>query len=144
MNHPVFTVEAMEKKSKACANICAWVLNIVNFSKIYKKVKPLMEVLEAAKSEKESKEATLKIVMARVKEVEEKVAVLQSELYEAEAEKAIVVAKADECQQMLGIAERLVNGLADENKRWGENVISLKKDMDLIVGDALLAAAFVS
>jgi len=37
-----------------------------------------------------------------------------------------------------------VNGLAGENKRWGINVITLKKATELIVGDALYAAAFVS
>jgi dynein heavy chain len=37
-----------------------------------------------------------------------------------------------------------VNGLAGENKRWGINVVHLKKLTELIIGDALFAAAFVS
>ena len=44
----------------------------------------------------------------------------------------------------LNLAERLVNGLADENKRWKENVATLMKDKRTMIGDALVSAAFVS
>jgi dynein heavy chain len=70
----------MTKKSVACANICAWTLNIVDYHKIYIKIKPLMETLEGAKTDKRNKEAALAIVEARVKEVEEKVQALKNEL----------------------------------------------------------------
>jgi len=80
MLHPDFTMDVMMRKSPACANICAWCINIVDFSKIYKKVKPLMETLEGAKTDKRNKEAALAIVEARVKEVEEKVSALKNEL----------------------------------------------------------------
>lgn len=42
------------------------------------------------------------------------------------------------------MAERLVNGLADENERWGSNVAQFKIDALTITGDTLLASAFVS
>jgi dynein heavy chain len=38
----------------------------------------------------------------------------------------------------------LVGGLADENKRWGENVETYKKERITMIGNALLSAAFVS
>ena len=37
-----------------------------------------------------------------------------------------------------------VNGLADENKRWAQNVISLKQERVTFVGDALVSAVSVS
>jgi dynein heavy chain len=37
-----------------------------------------------------------------------------------------------------------VGGLADENKRWGENVETYKKDRTTMIGNALMSAAFVS
>lgn len=37
-----------------------------------------------------------------------------------------------------------MNGLADENKRWGENVVQFKEEEKTSIGDALLSAAFVS
>ena len=41
-------------------------------------------------------------------------------------------------------AERLVNGLSDENKRWSLGVENLQKKQHTLVGDVLLQAAFVS
>lgn len=37
-----------------------------------------------------------------------------------------------------------MKGLAGENKRWGENVKILSSTIKSVVGNALLAAAFVS
>lgn len=45
---------------------------------------------------------------------------------EATTEKAKVEAEAAACQERLGLAERLVNGLSGENARWGSEVQRLK------------------
>jgi len=42
------------------------------------------------------------------------------------------------------LANRLVNGLADENVRWNNNVGSLGGERVSMIGDALISAAFVS
>ena len=63
---------------------------------------------------------------------------------EAEIVKQRVEADANACMEKLNAAERLVNGLAGENKRWGENVKFLTANIKSVIGNALLAAAFVS
>jgi len=47
-------------------------------------------------------------------------------------------------QDQLDLANRLVNGLADENTRWAHNVIKFKEERVTMIGDALVSAAFVS
>jgi len=42
------------------------------------------------------------------------------------------------------LANRLVNGLADENVRWNNNVGTLGGERVTMIGDALISAAFVS
>lgn len=44
----------------------------------------------------------------------------------------------------LDLANRLVNGLADEKVRWSENVVTFKEEVVTMIGDALIASAFVS
>jgi len=44
----------------------------------------------------------------------------------------------------LGLANRLTGGLADENKRWNVNVVTMKSERLTMIGDALISAAFVS
>ena len=63
---------------------------------------------------------------------------------EAEEQKRLVEEDAQNCQNKLTAAEKLVNGLAGENKRWGENVIELKANIRNVIGDVLLASEFVS
>ena len=51
---------------------------------------------------------------------------------------------AKKCEDKLIAAEKLVNGLAGENKRWSENVVFLKENIRSVIGDVLLASEFVS
>ena len=62
----------------------------------------------------------------KVKILTDKVNILKRNLEDAEAEKAKVEADANACQNKLNSAEKLVKGLAGENKRWKENVIELQ------------------
>ena len=43
----------------------------------------------------------------------------------------------------LELAQRLLTALGSEGKRWTETVASLESARELLVGDALLAAAFI-
>ena len=58
-------------------------------------------------------------------------------------EKERVEAEAEACLQKLALAERLVNGLADEYIRWQETVKNLKVLGTSFIDDCLLASAFV-
>lgn len=61
----------------------------------------------------------------RVRILTDKVNTLKRQLDEAETVKARVEADANNCLDKLNAAEKLVKGLAGENKRWGENVKDL-------------------
>jgi dynein heavy chain len=45
---PFFTVENMKKKSLAASFLCSYIINIVNYNRIFLKVKPLKESADAA------------------------------------------------------------------------------------------------
>lgn len=69
---------------------------------------------------------------------------MERDLEEAEIQKKIVEDDADACMAKLTAAEKLVNGLAGENKRWTQNVKDLGNNIKSVIGDALLASEFVS
>merc|ERR1719311_782057 len=140
---PFFTFEVMKSKSSAAANMANWVINIVAYNTIYKKVAPLMERVRVATETKETAEAALAVVLARVAEVQAKVAQLNAEKDAAVAEKERVEAEAEACLAKLALAERLVNGLKDEYVRWQGTVKDLKLQGTSFIGDCLLASAFV-
>lgn len=69
---------------------------------------------------------------------------LQQKMQEADDERRGVMEQAAECQLKLDLAERLVNGLADENARWTDSMAELEASKMTVIGNYLLAAAFVS
>jgi dynein heavy chain len=144
VENPDFNAEAMTKKSEAAANLCSWVVNIYTYNRIWVKVKPLMDALEEATQNKAAAEAQLAEVQAQVAEVEAALQALEDKLMAATNEKLEVEAEAKRCTERLDLAERLVNGLASENTRWGQEIERLKANEVTLIGDVLLASAFVS
>lgn len=134
----------MLKKSSAAANLAKWVINIVIYNTIYKKVKPLMESSEAAEKLANEKLAELAIVLEKVRVIVEKVDALKRMLDEAVAKKKAVEDDANQLALNLSLANRLVNGLADEKIRWTLNIKQFENEKLTMIGNALVSAAFVS
>ncbi|CAK4109520.1 unnamed protein product [Aphanomyces euteiches] len=141
---PEFTAEKMSSKSSAAANLCSWVVNIYTFNRIYVRVKPLMDSLESSRKKKEEAEETLARAMAQVAEVQRRLEVLEDTLRQATEEKLQVELMKQNCENRLVLAGKLVNGLASENERWGIEIGQLRNNAVMVVGNSLLAAAFVS
>lgn len=83
-------------------------------------------------------------VKEEVRKLNEMVAALREKLAAAEKQKKEVEEDAQKCADKLSAAEKLVNGLAGENKRWSENVVFLQANIKSVIGDVLLASEFVS
>lgn len=144
IDNPEFTYEKMRTKSAAAANLCNWVVNIVRFNGIYKRVKPLMDSLEVATESKRRAEADLAVVEEALAVIEQKLNKLQSSFMAATEEKAKVEKEAKDCMDRLNLAERLTSGLASENSRWTQTVENLKNSETTLPGNVMLAASFTS
>ena len=139
-----FTPEKMSSKSAAAANLCTWVVNIYNFNRIYVKVKPLMDSLQAARESKAAAIASLEGAQQKVADVQEQLALLNKRYQEAVREKKEVEDQAEALTTRADLAQRLVGGLASENVRWGKEIERLRGNSLTLVGDCMLAAGFVS
>jgi dynein heavy chain len=139
-----YNEEDMKGQNFAASKLCAWSTNIVTFNRIYKEVRPLQIAKDKAVEDLENAMRELNKVKEEVRKLTEKVNNLKKQLAEAEEQKRIVEEDAKRCQDKLTAAEKLVNGLSGENKRWGENVQFLQKNIQSVIGDVLLASEFVS
>lgn len=63
----------MKSKSFAAAFLCSWIVNIVAYNTIFKKVKPLKDTADAAQATAEVKQAELAVVIEKVRQINEKV-----------------------------------------------------------------------
>ncbi|KAL7489135.1 hypothetical protein ACHAW6_014715 [Cyclotella cf. meneghiniana] len=144
IDDPIFTPDKMSSKSAAAANLCTWVVNIYNFNRIYVKVKPLMDSLQAARESKAAAIASLEVAQQKVAEVQRQLVLLKDKYKEAVREKQEVEDQAATLTTRADLAQRLVGGLASENVRWGQEIDRLKNNAMALVGDCMLAAGFVS
>jgi len=139
-----FTEAEMRSKSAAAANLCSFVVNLYTFNRIYVKVKPLMDALERAQADRQEAQGQLDAANERVAKIEANLKRLEETLAEANAKKLAAEGDAARCSERLQLANRLVNGLASENERWGVEVARLRETETMLIGDVLLASAFVS
>jgi len=144
LSNPVFDPVIMAGKSNAAAGLCSWVINIVKFYDVIQEVGPLRKSLEEAKLQLEEATVKLNAVQEVVRGLNEKLAELNRNFQEAEAAKQAAINEAARCARRLNLAQRLVKALGSENERWAGSIETLNTQVKVIVGDVLMASAFVS
>lgn len=139
-----FNVETMRTKNQAAAGLCSFVLNIVQYYDIVTTVEPKRRALAEANKQLAEANEKLDAVMKNVAALEEKLATLTQELREADISKKNAEDAVAAGERKLNLAQRLMGALGSENERWADNVIALRKTEKLLMGDVLLASAFIS
>eukprot|EP00879_Flechtneria_rotunda_P029616 GHRR01032042.1.p1 GENE.GHRR01032042.1~~GHRR01032042.1.p1 ORF type:complete len:1612 (+),score=608.41 GHRR01032042.1:122-4837(+) len=144
ISNPNFNVEFIKNKSSAAAGLCGWVVNICKYFRIYQVVAPKRAALAEANRKLETANKKLTGIRAKVKELNDRVAALEQSFMKATEDKNVAIAQAEKTGRKAQLADRLVNGLSGENKRWGQTIKKMEVTGGKLIGDVLLAAAFVS
>jgi len=139
-----FNYNSILGKNKAAAGLCSFVVNIVMYYEVVVTVEPKRKALAEANEMLEKANTELAEVMEKVATLEAKLAKLTAELNAANADKQEAMDAVDKGQKKLDLAQRLTNALASENVRWAENILTMEADKELLIGDVLLASAFIS
>ncbi|KAK7819786.1 hypothetical protein U0070_012392 [Myodes glareolus] len=139
-----FQPAAIAKVSKACTSICQWVRAMHKYHFVAKAVEPKRQALREAQEDLEVTQRILEEAKQHLREVEDGIATLQAKYRECVSKKEELEMKCEQCEQRLGRADKLINGLADEKVRWQETVENLENMLDNISGDVLVAAGFVA
>ncbi|KAJ1618499.1 dynein heavy chain and region D6 of dynein motor-domain-containing protein [Pavlovales sp. CCMP2436] len=141
---PTFNGDVMKSKSVAAAGLCDWVCNMVTYHDMYIVIEPKRNLLAEAQTKMDDANRKLASVREHVSALEERKTVLQEQLVLATEEKNRLLDAAQRTAKRLDLAERLVNGLKDENERWGSQVELLKEHKALLVGNIMVAASFIA
>ena len=144
INDPAFVPDVVGKVSNAAKSLCMWVRAMDVYSRIFKTVKPKKEALENATSTLAKKQKMLAKAEGELAKVTAKVAQLQA-TYESKLKtKDELQSKAAATKLKLERAGMLVSGLAGERTRWAATVKVLQANLNLLVGDCLMASGFLS
>ncbi|DBB00312.1 TPA: Dynein beta chain, flagellar outer arm [Trebouxia sp. C0004] len=144
LSNPNFNADYIRNKSGAAAGLCGWVVNICKYFRIYQVVAPKRAALAEANKRLDGANKKLTGIRAKVKELKDRVASLEDSLMKATEDKNNAIAQAEKTSTKAKLADRLINGLSGENKRWNETIAKFGVAEGKLVGDVLLAAAFVS
>jgi len=128
----------------AAGDIAVWVTNMLNYNKVYKEIKPLMDKQAEAQATFETAKAAVDASQKRVAAAMEQVAKLSADLDKCLESKKKLEDNAAALESKQQLALRLINGLADENVRWANSITELNEKLNTYIGDSLLAAAFIS
>lgn len=144
LQHPEFKPELIQSKSKAAAGLCDWVINVVAFYDLDKLIEPKRQQLAQAMEEKEKNEAHLRKISDKLNSLRKAKEQAELEHNNAQQELIRIEKQKKKTEDKLSLAHRLVNGLSDEKIRWADSIKELNEREKTLIGDVLLAAAFLS
>ena len=139
-----FNAEVIKTKSGAAAGLCDWCINICKYFRIYQMVAPKRAQLAEANAKLDGANTKLAGIRKNVAALDAKLAELAEKFETATEEKNSAIATAEASQKKANLADRLVNGLADEGVRWKSNIEEFAIKENSMKGDVMLASAFVS
>jgi dynein heavy chain 1, cytosolic len=144
LNNPELDAAAVDRASKACGPLYMWAQSQISYSTILRKIKPLRDEVEAL----ESKSATLTLQQAdavtQVAELEAAIVTYKAEYASAIRDTETIRAEMSVVTRKVSRAESLLSSLNEEKERWEVTSKTFDIQMSTLIGDSLIAAAFLT
>jgi len=139
-----YTEDTARAASQAAEALCTWTKAMGEYYYASKFVKPKMEALTIALASLAEAQSNLAKAEQREQEVLAVVAGLKAKFDAQMEEKTKLENNASAMQRKLDQASALINGLAGERVRWGEDSKMFADTKMRLLGDVAISCAFVS
>jgi dynein heavy chain 1, cytosolic len=144
LSNPEFTFEKVNRASKACGPLVQWAEAQVNYSDILDRVGPLREEVEQLEEQALQTKAEAKAVENTINNLEASIATYKKEYASLISETQLIKAEMSRVQFKVDRSVRLLDSLSSERTRWEEGSKSFETQISTLVGDVLVAAAFLA
>jgi dynein heavy chain len=134
----------VQKSSRACYNMFTWLQTILNYHTVIQNSIPKERAAKEAEETLAESEERLRKVQSKGKALEDQLKKLREELEAQQQAKNEAERERQRMSDQITRATDLVAGLGDEGERWARKIEKYKVEATSVVGDVLLAAAFVS
>ncbi|KAI7869607.1 dynein heavy chain [Mucor mucedo] len=144
LNNPSFEHEAVNRASKACGPLFKWVTAQCNFSEILDRVGPLREELnQLQRSSDDTKNQAVEIEQM-IAGLEKSIGRYKDEYAALVGETQLIKSEMERVKFKVDRSITLLSSLSSEKTRWESASQAFESQMGTIVGDVLLAAAFMA
>ncbi|KAA6382715.1 MAG: putative dynein heavy chain, partial [Streblomastix strix] len=141
---PDFKPEKVESVSKAAANICQWIVAIVEFARVSKIIEPKKQAAKVAQEKLNDLQEKLAVKQKQLQDVEDALATMQANFDAKRKESAETETMIAQTERRFTNATRLVAALGDEGVRWNASLALGKSQKKFVLGDSILSAACLS
>lgn len=139
-----FTYERVNRASKACGPLVQWVEAQVNYSAILDRIGPLREEAEKLEEDALQTKAEAQAIENTIAGLEQSIAQYKSEYAALISETQAIKAEMSRVEKKVDRSVKLLDSLSSERLRWEDGSKSFEKQISTIVGDVLVAAAFLA
>jgi len=139
-----FQPQYVSRVSMAAGALCMWVRSLEDYSKALKVVAPKRAKKAYAEEQLKKKIAFLEGLEIEFKALADKLAELEETYKKTTTEMAAYKAELQNLQVKIDRGDKLITGLAGEKTRWEATLIELDDQHEKLIGDCILAAAFMS
>ncbi|KAJ2903583.1 putative dynein heavy chain protein [Zalerion maritima] len=144
LSNPEFTFEKINRASKACGPLVQWVIAQVEFSEILDRVGPLKAEVESLETKAKETEAMALANEKKIVELEERIKQYKDEYAALISQTGAIKDEMGKVQFKVDRSVRLLESLSSERVRWEEGSRSFETQISTLVGDVLIAAAFLA
>ncbi|OJJ50928.1 hypothetical protein ASPZODRAFT_57610 [Penicilliopsis zonata CBS 506.65] len=139
-----FTYERVNRASKACGPLVQWVEAQVNYSEILDRVGPLREEVDQLEEQALQTKAEAQAIENTIQGLESSIATYKAEYASLISETQAIKTEMSRVQFKVDRSVRLLDSLSSERARWEEGSRSFETQIGTLVGDVLIAAAFLA
>ena len=139
-----FTYERVNRASKACGPLVQWVEAQVNYSDILDRIGPLRVEADQLEEQALQTRAEAKAIENTIVSLENSIATYKSEYAALISETQSIKSEMSRVENKVNRSVKLLDSLSAERTRWESGSKSFETQISTIVGDVLVAAAFLA
>ena len=144
LNNPDITQEMVDKASKACGPLFMWAGSIVKYATLLNNIKPMTDEVAMLEKLSVEQETARKTAIGQVQDLENEIKQYKADYAISVRDTEMIRTEMETVTIKVNRAVALLSSLEEEKVRWSATSDSFTKQMESLIGDNLLTAAFLT